>query len=105
MNVDAGKDFRVGFGALRFGFRNAVNHILPPLAQDEDDVKRAAGCSAHQHQFHGPRAEIAAACVGCSIDDDGMSAAAFRNETDPFIPLDSGFHGIPEMAARERRDQ
>ena len=79
-------------GALGFRLHDAVGNGLARLAQYQHDVDGGTGSRAHQHQFHRPRAEIAAAVRGRAVDDNGMAAAGFSHEAHLLRPFDPCFH-------------
>src|SRR5689334_4425052 len=79
--------------ALGLQLDRASRHRLSRLAQYVDDIYRAAGARAHEHELHGTRSQVAAADVGRAIDDDRVAGAALRDERHSLHQLDPGLHG------------
>src|SRR6185369_9973957 len=93
MQVDLREHFGIGVGTHALDLDLHVADGVPAFLEDVHDVDRRARAHRHQHQLHGPRAQVAAADVRRAVDDDGVAAAGFHRECGVLDPFDAGFHG------------
>ena len=75
VGVDAGEYLGVLGSTLGLQLDDACGHLLPCLAQDQQDVELGAPPHAEEQQLHGPDPEITAAEFRGAVHDQGVSAA------------------------------
>ena len=73
MHMNAREDLRVGLRAIGVGLNLAARNCLATFSQDKNHVVGGAGCSAREHNLHGPRAEVTTTAFGCAVHNEAVA--------------------------------
>ena len=96
VEVDAGEDLGILFGALGFQGNVAATDVLAAFPQDQHDVIGGAAARAGKYHFHRARRQVAAAAFRRAIHGHKMARAGFSHKchAGQASPAYGAFHRI-----------